>query len=161
MEEAGKIRRGYFVEGMGAAQFARSGADDRLRHPDPDTRTVVLAATDPANLFGASLAWPEGPGPRRERSAGALVILSNGELSGFLGKGERELAVFGDPADAAETAGALAGRAREPGRRGLLIARINGEDASVSPHAAAFQAKGFTATRLGLLHRAAKAPGDA
>jgi len=161
MEEAGRIRRGYFVEGMGAAQFARSGADDRLRHPDPDTRTVVLAATDPANLFGASLPWPEGPGPRRERSAGALVILRNGELSGFLGKGERELAIFGDPADTAETAAALAARTREPGRRGLLIARINGEDASVSPHAAAFGAQGFTATRLGLLHRAAKSPEDA
>ena len=133
MEESGRIRRGYFVEGMGAAQFAKSGADDRLRHPDREARTAVLAATDPANLFGASLPWPEGHGPRRERSAGALVILRNGELSGFLGKGERELAIFGEPADATETAAALAARASEPGRRGLLIARINGEDAPVSP----------------------------
>jgi ATP-dependent Lhr-like helicase len=161
MEESGRIRRGYFVEGMGAAQFARSGADDRLRHPDREARTVVLAATDPANLFGASLAWPEGPGPRRERSAGALVILRNGELAGFLGKGERELALFGEPADAAEIAAALAARVGEPGRRGLLIARINGDDASVSPHAAAFLTNGFTATRLGLLYRAAKSPEDA
>jgi hypothetical protein len=89
------------------------------------------------------------------------VILRNGELSGFLGKGERELAMFGEPAAAGETAAALAARASEPGRRGLLIARINGEDAPVSPHAAAFLANGFTATRLGLLHRAAKSPENA
>jgi ATP-dependent Lhr-like helicase len=161
MEEAGKIRRGYFVEGMGAAQFARPGADDRLRRPDPEPRSVVIAATDPANLFGASLAWPEGPGPRRERSAGALVVLRDGALAGFLGKGERELALFGDPPDATAVAAALAERARAPGRRGLLIGHINGKEAVASPHAPAFLAQGFTATRLGLFLRVARGRDDA
>ena len=64
MEEAGQVRRGYFVAGLGATQFALPGAEDRLRGqreaPEPDAaQTLVLAATDPANPYGAALAWPQ------------------------------------------------------------------------------------------------------
>src|SRR5213076_545339 len=82
MEEAGRIRRGYFVAGLGAAQFALPAAVDLLRSmrelPDAP-RTAVLAATDPANPYGGIVKWPEivaadvGRGPTR--SVGSLVIL--------------------------------------------------------------------------------------
>ncbi|HWC65419.1 MAG TPA: DEAD/DEAH box helicase, partial [Thermoanaerobaculia bacterium] len=159
MEEAGRIRRGYFVEGMGAAQFALPGADERLRVPDREPRTAVLAATDPANLWGASLPWPEGSGSRPQRVPGALVVIRDGELLGFLPRGERELTLFGENA-AEPAAEALARRASESGRRVILLARIGGEDAPASPAAEAFRRHGFVAARTGLLHRPPK-PKDA
>ena len=153
MEEAGRIRRGYFVEGMGAAQFALPGADERLRVPDREPRSVVLAATDPANLYGASLPWPEGSGPRPQRVPGGLVVLRDGELLAYLPRGEREVTLFGAPPAAEAVAEALARRASEAGRRGLLVARLGGEDAVVSPAAEAFRRHGFVGGRSGLLHR--------
>jgi ATP-dependent Lhr-like helicase len=98
MEEAGKIRRGYFIDRRGAAQFALSGALDRLRSlralPE-EPLVIVLSATDPANPYGATLPWPTRtdnflPG----RVAGARVILVNGELAAYLGKGQRSLYTF-------------------------------------------------------------------
>ncbi|MBU6317863.1 MAG: DEAD/DEAH box helicase, partial [Acidobacteria bacterium] len=80
LEERGQVRRGYFVDGLGAAQFAIPGAVDRLRalrEPQHDAVPLVLAATDPAQPFGAALSWPENPG-RPARSAGALVVLASG-----------------------------------------------------------------------------------
>lgn len=82
LEERGQTRRGYFVSGLGAAQFSLPGAVDRLRGvrevPDhDDTPPVVLAATDPAQPYGSTLAWPDSPG-RPARSAGALVVLHQG-----------------------------------------------------------------------------------
>jgi ATP-dependent Lhr-like helicase len=94
MEEAGRIRRGYFVTGLGGAQFALPGAVDRLRsHRDPLTpprcsRCVVLAATDPANPYGAALAWPE---RGAQRAAGAYVVLVDGLASLYLERGGRSL----------------------------------------------------------------------
>ena len=82
MEEAGRARRGYFVAGLGATQFAVPGAEDRLRLAarEEDARGVVwLAATDPANPFGAALPWPAGAGGRPARSAGAEGALE-GEI---------------------------------------------------------------------------------
>ncbi len=90
LEDAGRIRRGYFVSGLGAAQFARPGADDRLRllrASNDGSGVVVLAATDPANPYGASLPWPEGE-PRPQRAAGASVVLADGSLLGYLGRRE-------------------------------------------------------------------------
>src|SRR5690606_25503289 len=81
LEERGQVRRGYFVAGLGAAQFAVAGAVDRLRaerEPDEDDQPFVLAATDPAQPFGAALPWPESEG-RPARAAGALVVLAAGE----------------------------------------------------------------------------------
>jgi len=161
MEEAGRIRRGYFVEGMGAAQFALPGADDRLRRPDRESAAVVLASTDPANLYGASLPWPDGAAPRPQRTPGSLVVIRDGALIAYLSRGERELALFGDPADPDTAAAALAARAAEPGRRGFLIGRINGDDAGESPFSEAFRRRGFGPTRLGLLLRPPKPEPDA
>jgi ATP-dependent Lhr-like helicase len=91
MEEAGRIRRGYFVTGLGGAQFALPGAVDRLRqHRDPSAspRPVLVAATDPANAYGLSLPWPvKGP----QRAAGAHVVLLDGLPSLYVEKGGRGL----------------------------------------------------------------------
>jgi ATP-dependent Lhr-like helicase len=95
-EESGRVRRGYFVSGLGGSQFAQPGALDRLRalretSADPgatDARppAVVLAATDPANPFGAALAWPEGM--KAMRAAGAHVVLVDGAIAAYLPRGE-------------------------------------------------------------------------
>ena len=91
MEESGRVRRGYFVAGLGGAQFAAPGAVDRLRgHREQDARgrALVLAATDPANPYGAVLAWPE-RGP--QRAAGAYVVLMDGQACLYLEKGGRSV----------------------------------------------------------------------
>ena len=96
MEEAGRIRRGYFVDGLGAAQFALAGALDRLRAArdpaDPPTTGAIhlLAAADPANPYGAALAWPRrGETDRRplQRAAGAYVVLVDGVAALYLERG--------------------------------------------------------------------------
>jgi ATP-dependent Lhr-like helicase len=87
MEDAGRIRRGYFVAGLGGALFALPGAVDRLRQyrdPGLEVRAVVLAATDPANPFGIALPWPEVVGEvggRPARTAGSYVVLLDGVAS--------------------------------------------------------------------------------
>src|SRR5262249_57964169 len=88
LEESGRARRGWFVAGLGAAQFALPGAVDRLRShrtidEDDRARVLVLAATDPAQPYGAALAWPErsGDSSRPSRSAGAFVVLADGECA--------------------------------------------------------------------------------
>ncbi len=96
MEEQGKVRRGYFVAGLGAAQFAKSGAVDRLRNvrePDERPETLVLASTDPAQPYGASLAWPESQG-RPARSAGSRVIVVDGRAAAYLERGGRSVTLF-------------------------------------------------------------------
>jgi ATP-dependent helicase Lhr and Lhr-like helicase len=89
----GTARRGYFVEGLGGAQFALPGAVERLRSlPREDGVHLVLAATDPANPYGASLSWPkrEGQGGRRpSRTPGAYVLLRDGEPLLFVERGGR------------------------------------------------------------------------
>jgi ATP-dependent Lhr-like helicase len=89
MEEGGRIRRGYFVAGLGGAQFALPGAVDRLRAArDAPTGAVLLAATDPANPYGAAIPWPvRGP----QRAAGAYVVLVDGLASLYLERGGRGL----------------------------------------------------------------------
>ena len=109
-EEAGRCRRGYFVEGLGAAQFASPGAVDRLRtgtpsDADDSPRAIVLASTDPANPYGAALPWPtrqgEREGHRPGRKAGALVVLVDGALAVYVERGGKTLLSF-EP-DGAET----------------------------------------------------------
>ena len=89
LEEGGRVRRGYFVAGMGGAQFAVPGAVDRLRalrEPPSEPEIVILAAVDPANAFGHALPWPvKGP----QRAAGAYVLLVDGLPSLYLEKGGR------------------------------------------------------------------------
>jgi ATP-dependent Lhr-like helicase len=105
MEERGRVRRGYFVEGLGGAQFAVAGAVDRLRSmrrgagatTSDDPRTVLLAATDPANPYGAALAWPRDDDRHARtpsRSAGAYVVLYDGELVLYLERGGKSLQTF-------------------------------------------------------------------
>jgi ATP-dependent Lhr-like helicase len=178
MEDAGRIRRGYFVAGLGAAQFAMPAALDLLRslREPPDTpRTVVMAATDPANPYGTMLKWPTvtseagdrpnapvtdtGRGPTR--SVGALVILVDGLAAGYLRRGERELLLFAPPVEprrsqiireVARMLLYLAG-SRDESRRGMLIAEINGDAATSHPAARIFIEEGFAAGALGLQAR--------
>jgi ATP-dependent helicase Lhr and Lhr-like helicase len=96
MEEAGKIRRGYFIDGLGGLQFALPGAVDRLRTSRDEPATVVaLAATDPASPYGTSIAWPEHES-RMARVAGAYVVLDGGELRLYLERGGRSLLTVGE-----------------------------------------------------------------
>jgi ATP-dependent Lhr-like helicase len=91
LEMLGTARRGYFVEGLGGAQFALPGAVERLRSlPAPDGGYLVLAATDPANAYGAALSWPKLEGGRRPaRTPGAYVLLRDGEPIAYVERGGR------------------------------------------------------------------------
>jgi ATP-dependent Lhr-like helicase len=160
-EERGQVRRGYFVGGLGAAQFARPGADERLRaarEPSPEPRTRVLAATDPANPYGAAVPWPAAE-PRPQRAADAFVVLHDGALAAYVGRGGRTLTTFPAEDDAATearrtaTARALAATVDGVRRRALLFAKIDGVEASLAPCASALAAAGFSATSRGLLFR--------
>jgi len=162
MEENGKIRRGYFVAGRGATQFALPGADDRLRalRQEPEQpRTLILAATDPANPYGASLPWPEREGARAGRVAGAQVILHNGHLAAWIGRTERSLLTFlpaneperGECAEAITRA--LAELVDEGQRRAVLISKIDGQAPDASALAPYLKAAGFALGSKGFLKR--------
>jgi ATP-dependent Lhr-like helicase len=164
MEDAGRVRRGYFVAGMGGAQFASPGADELLRRTGPPLdeqadRVVVLAASDPANAYGSILKWPatrvENVQP--QRGGGARVLLLDGKLLAYLGRTGNHLLTFppDDPADEPawrETlAKTLAGLARQG--HGVLVGQIDGQAAGSAPLAAELMRHGFTPTSRGLLHR--------
>ncbi|MEV7683954.1 ATP-dependent helicase [Streptomyces sp. NPDC088341] len=168
-EDSGQARRGYVVEGLGAAQFAMDGAVDRLRaaatardraeaHPSP--RAVVLAASDPANAYGAALPWPEPPdgaGHKPGRKAGSLVVLVDGELTLYMERGGKTLLAWPvDPDDPAlrAAAEALAGAARAGTLGTVTVERTNGAPALTSPLGRALEATGFHATPRGLRLRA-------
>jgi ATP-dependent Lhr-like helicase len=188
-EESGRVRRGYFVESLGAAQFSTTGAVDRLRagaRPVGDDASstrgpaLVLAATDPANAYGAALPWPERPGtageeasdgpaaasgpgqpaaaaPRRGhqpgRKAGALVVLVDGELVLYVERGGKTLLSWTDDEDhlqAAADALALAVRDGALGR--LTVEKADGDVLLGSDHplVRALAGAGFHATPRGL-----------
>ncbi|MGY3204433.1 ATP-dependent helicase [Streptomyces sp. TE5632] len=237
-EETGQARRGYVVEGLGAAQFATDGAVDRLRaaanarergealpNPVPDgpdrldrpdqggsgllggdsapfalhgfapptdgsrdlapgprqhggrpsydpfagrrtgpdltLRTVVLAAADPANAYGAALGWPEPPtgaGHKPGRKAGSLVVLVDGELTLYVERGGKTVLAWpadpdGEPADDPRlpaAAEALAAAARAGSLGTVTVERLNGVSALTSPLGALLEAAGFVATPRGL-----------
>ncbi|WP_329311646.1 DEAD/DEAH box helicase [Streptomyces sp. NBC_01262] len=168
-EETGQARRGYVVEGLGAAQFAMDGAVDRLRALSttplgqaPGTGTVVLAAADPANAYGAALPWPEQPPGvthRPGRKAGALVVLVDGELTLYVERGGKTLLAWpgeGEEADARLRAAvdALALAVRDGALGRLTVERTNGESALTSALGRALEAAGFHATPRGLRLRA-------
>ncbi|MFD7017242.1 ATP-dependent helicase [Streptomyces sp. NPDC059928] len=165
-EDSGQARRGYVVEGLGAAQFAMDGAVDRLRaaatardrgaDANSAPQAVVLAAADPANAYGAALPWPEPPtgaGHKPGRKAGSMVVLVDGELTLYLERGGKSLLAWAaEPDDPALTAAAtaLAGAARA-GRLGTVtVERANGDPALTSPLARALEAAGFIPTPRGL-----------
>ncbi len=130
LEERGALRRGYFVEGLGGAQFALPGAVDLLRE-SATTPPLLLAASDPANPYGAALAWPISPAHRPNRGAGSLVLLDDGALIAYLERGARTLLCFTDAADPRlATALGLLGAGVASGRIDeLTIEQINGQPA--------------------------------
>jgi ATP-dependent Lhr-like helicase len=213
-EDAGRVRRGYFVEGLGAAQFGTTGSVDRLRasarpldaappgpgalpggalgsgppdqgppgagrgrpggpgdrpayrggpSQDAGARTVVLAAADPANPYGAALPWPDrdtgaaGTRHRPGRKAGALVVLVDGALVLYVERGGRTLLSWTeDPGALRAAADALALAVHEGALGRLTVERADGEGMLSGEHplAQALEAAGFHATPRGLRLRA-------
>jgi ATP-dependent helicase Lhr and Lhr-like helicase len=99
LEVLGACRRGYFVEGLGGAQFALPGAVERLREKPEEETLLVLAAADPAQPYGAALSWPKRAGARAARVAGAYVVLLGGAPALFVDRGGRSLVPLCDPED--------------------------------------------------------------
>ena len=167
MEETGRARRGYFVAGLGATQFALPGAEERLRslrEPPDGPQTVILSATDPANPYGAALAWPgrgEGaPESRPQRAAGSHVVLYGGELCGYLARGDRTLLTF-LPAEEPERTrraralvAALAALVESGRRRALLLEQVDGDPPGLSALAPYLATAGFSPGQQGFLKRA-------
>jgi ATP-dependent Lhr-like helicase len=179
-EEAGRVRRGYFVEGLGAAQFGTTGAVDRLRAvgrplPQPEhprgapnaqiraagPSALVLAACDPANPYGAALPWPARPaadpeagkGHQPGRKAGAVVILVDGALVLYVERGGRTLLTWSeDPTLLQSAADALALSVHEGTLGKLTVERSDGEHVLRSGHPLthALAQAGFHATPRGL-----------
>ncbi|GAB2487226.1 ATP-dependent helicase [Luteococcus sediminum] len=159
LEETGAVRRGYFVEGLGAAQFALPGVVDRLREVGASEATetraatapVVLAACDPANPYGASLPWPDSEGHRPTRRAGALVVLHAGRPVLFLERGVRTLVTFGAPEqDLSCALEALVATARSRSLPTMTIEKVNGTPALTDARMGALlQAAGMAMTPQG------------
>jgi ATP-dependent Lhr-like helicase len=167
-EESGRVRRGYFIEGLGAAQFGSTGAVDRLRAgarpvgdgPRSVPPALVLAACDPANPYGAALSWPTrdpveggGRGHQPARKAGALVVLVDGELVLYVERGGRSLLTWSeDPTPLQAAADALALAVREGVLGKLTVERTDGTPVLRSEHALteALAQAGFHATPRGL-----------
>jgi ATP-dependent Lhr-like helicase len=155
LEEAGQCRRGYFVEGLGAAQFALTGAVDRLRghqRAPAEPAAVVLAAADPANPYGASLPWPEREGHRPGRKAGALVVLVGGALTFYVERGGKTLLSFTEDSARLEPAAAALARSVQQGLLGkLTVERADGAHVFGSVRVSeALQNAGFRMTPQGL-----------
>jgi ATP-dependent Lhr-like helicase len=151
LEETGRVRRGYFVEGMGGSQFALPGAVDRVRS-DIDQGLTVLAATDPANLYGAAIPWPDLGEVRLARDAGAYVFLWNGELIGYVDKGRRNLTVLADDTSVFGHLGRGLSIIASRHRR-TTVNTVNGRPAPKSPLAPALVEWGFAAAPKGLTYR--------
>jgi ATP-dependent helicase Lhr and Lhr-like helicase len=154
LEDSGRVRRGYFVAGLGAAQFALPGAVERLREfrENDEERALVLAATDPAQPYGAALPWPESSG-RPARAAGAYVVLVNGACAAHLERGGRSLLTFDAAPGSDVWAEALASLQKDGRLRRLVIERINGAPATDAPQAHVLRAAGFTESYRGLALR--------
>ena len=145
MEDAGRVRRGYFVEGLGGAQFGQPGAIDRLRSI-ADSGLTVMAAADPANPYGAAVGWPEHQVSRPARRAGAHVVLNDGALIAFVERGGRSaLAFTDDPATFATAIAAVA-----PRHRRMTLERIDGDEVSGSRWGEPLAIEGFVPGYKGL-----------
>ena len=162
MEDAGRVRRGYFVGGVAATQFAVPAALDllrSLRETPEQAEVVVIAATDPANPYGVTLKWPEASSPEESagrgptRTVGALVVLVNGALAAYIPRGGREVtALLPEDEPARSIVGralgnALAELARD---RGLLVGEINGRDPAEHPLTRYLVEAGFHPSAMGL-----------
>jgi ATP-dependent Lhr-like helicase len=174
LEESGRIRRGYFVAGLGATQFALPAAVDllrQLRTPPPEEKPefVQLAATDPANPYGSVLRWPDLPVAEEDsesapriltRAAYAEVILRNGQLVAWLRRGNPNILVFlpVEEPERSQTAAGLAHflcsrgqeRMRQSAHQGVLITTINGQPVAAHPMARFLMDAGFHPGPLGM-----------
>lgn len=150
MEEAGQIRRGYFVEGLGGAQFALPGAVDRIRSR-PSQPLLWLAATDPANLHGSVIPWPETE-TRLAREAGAYVIVEDGNLLAYLDKARTGLTLFAPGRERMDQVAAAVASIGSRHRR-LTLRTVDGSPAEESPLARALAAAGFATAPRGLTYR--------
>jgi ATP-dependent Lhr-like helicase len=174
LEESGRIRRGYFVAGLGATQFALPAAVDLLRQlrtapPEEKPEFVQLAATDPANPYGSVLRWPDLPVAEEDsesapriltRAAYAEVILRNGQLVAWLRRGNPNILVFlpAEEPERSQTAAGLAHflcsrgqeRMRHSAHQGVLITTINGQPVAAHPMARFLMDAGFHPGPLGM-----------
>jgi ATP-dependent Lhr-like helicase len=133
LETLGVCRRGYFVEGLGGAQFALPGAVERLRElrprEDEDPEPLVLAAADPAQPHGAALPWPKRAGARAARVAGAHVVLLGGEAALFVERGGRSLVPLREPEEdwLRVALAALVDHVKQGGAKRLAVERFDSE----------------------------------
>ncbi len=138
MEDRGQVRRGYFVTGLGAAQFALPGAVDRLRDERQDAPVdeqppmVTLSAVDPAQPYGAAIPWPETDG-RPARSTGAYVVLRNGLPLAYCHKGGRSITVFDGAIEDQDWTAALTALVADRRLRSLDIQKVNGDPVTEHP----------------------------
>jgi ATP-dependent Lhr-like helicase len=153
MEDTGRVRRGYFVEGLGGAQFGLPGAIDRLRSTAEIGRHV-MAATDPANPYGSVLDWPEHPVGRPARRSGAYVVVEDGELLALLERRGKSVLLFGAARDEPSAVAASLATLAQKGPRALTVERVDGEPTSAGgPMSAALVANGFVVGYKGLTQR--------
>ncbi len=174
LEESGRIRRGYFVAGLGATQFALPAAVDLLRQlrtapPVERPEFVQLAATDPANPYGSVLRWPDLPVAEEDaetaprlltRAAYAEVVLRNGQLVAWLRRGNPNLLIFlpGEEPERSQAAAGLAHFFSQKGQermhagshQGALITTINGQPVAGHPMASFLMDAGFHLGPLGM-----------
>ncbi len=149
MEDAGRIRRGYFVEGLGASQFAVPGAEDRLRNTVDSTDPVLLSATDPANPYGALLPWPPAAdGSKRcARVAGSRVLLLNGNLIAYIAKTGDQITTFLPPDEPTRSSGIkalIAGlKLAARGRKLVYLASVDGKPRAEESMHTALLSEGF------------------
>lgn len=168
-EEAGHCRRGYVIEKLGAAQFAASSTVDRLRHfaavaDPPPLAAVTLAATDPANPYGAALPWPrvEGVSHRPGRKAGGLVVIVDGRLVLYVERGGKSTLAFTE--DVASLQAATRDLAATITARRLdtvTIEQVNGSFVLGTPVGGALREAGFVESPRGLTIRRATAAATA
>ncbi len=162
LEERGQVRRGYFVSGLGAAQFSLPGAVDRLRsvregpdalRPEVAQNTIVLAATDPAQPYGGTLPWPDNNG-RPSRSAGALVVSTAGRAVAWLDQRGHHLLTFAGADVETGWVDAVAALVKDGRQRAIEIRKLNGEPPPVSgPVVDALKRVGFVDGYRGLVLR--------
>lgn len=160
LEDTGRVLRGHFVEGLGGTQFARRNAVDRLRAVEAGAReesgAVALSAVDPANPFGAALAWPAvrggaQPAGAPARRAGAFVVIREGAAVVWMGRGGHAVLTFTDEAAAlADAARALAAALAEGGTAPLTVETVDGDPVRTAPFGRALRDAGFAETPRGL-----------
>lgn len=162
-EERGRCRRGYFVDSLGGAQFSTPPVVDRLRSfadsiegRHDETAAVTLAACDPANPYGAALAWPKSAAPddaprhRPGRKAGGLVVLVDGGLVLFIERGGRTMLTFDDDPGRLRTACAsLAAAVKRGGVDKIVVEKVDGDSIHGHTFAEILAEAGFSATPRG------------